>query len=204
MPSVLIADCDHGSLEPERELLEAAGVELRVGGGGDADVLIVQYATVDGALLDRMPRCRAVVRYGVGVDTIDLEAATARGVWVVNVPDYGTEEVADHAIALMLALLRGVVVLDRSVRAGDWADRAAGELRATGRTVRRRGVGPVEQLTPQERQTAQAVAAGRTTREAAAALFLSPKTVEFHLRNVYIKLGIHSREDLVRAMAEGV
>ena len=62
----------------------------------------------------------------------------------------------------------------------------------------------MEQLTPQERQTAQAVAAGRTTREAAAALFLSPKTVEFHLRNVYIKLGIHSRDELARAMAEGV
>jgi D-3-phosphoglycerate dehydrogenase / 2-oxoglutarate reductase len=111
MPSVLIADCDHASLDPERRLLEAAGVELRVGGGGDADVLVVQYATVDGALLDRMPSCRAVVRYGVGVDTVDVEAATARGVWVVNVPDYGTEEVADHTIALMLALLRGVVVL---------------------------------------------------------------------------------------------
>ena len=129
MASVLIADCDHGSVEPERSLLSAAGVELRVGGGGDADVLIVQYASVDGALLDRMPSCRAVVRYGVGVDTVDVEAATARGVWVVNVPDYGTAEVADHTLALMLALLRGVVVLDRSVRAGDWDDRAAGELR---------------------------------------------------------------------------
>jgi D-3-phosphoglycerate dehydrogenase / 2-oxoglutarate reductase len=129
MASVLIADCDHGSLAPERELLEAAGVELRVGGEGDADVLIVQYAGVDGALLDRMPSCRAVVRYGVGVDTVDVEAATARGVWVVNVPDYGTEEVADHTIALMLGLLRGVVVLDRSVRAGGWDDGAAGELR---------------------------------------------------------------------------
>ena len=60
----------------------------------------------------------------------------------------------------------------------------------------------VQQLTPQERQTAQLLAAGRTTREAAAALFLSPKTVEFHLRNVYIKLGIRSREELAHAMSE--
>jgi len=129
MPTVLIHDCDHASLEPERELLEPAGVELRVGGEGDADVLVVQYAHVDAAWLDRMPSCRAVIRYGVGVDTVDVEAATARGVWVVNVPDYGTAEVADHAVALVLALLRGVIVLDRSVRAGGWDDGAAGELR---------------------------------------------------------------------------
>ena len=98
MPTVLIADCDHGSIEPECRLLEPAGVEVRLGGGSDADVLIVQFARVDGPLLDRMPSCRAVIRYGVGVDTIDVDVATARGVWVVNVPDYGTDEVADHAL----------------------------------------------------------------------------------------------------------
>jgi D-3-phosphoglycerate dehydrogenase len=133
MATVLIADCDHGSTEPERRLLEAAGVEVHERGDGDADVLVVQYATVDAARLDGMPSCRAVVRYGVGVDTIDVQAATERGVWVVNVPDYGTDEVADHALALVLALLRGVVVLDRSVRAGGWDERAAGELRRLSR-----------------------------------------------------------------------
>ncbi len=82
----------------------------------------------------------------------------------------------------------------------------AGRCRArgTGRTPRRRDAGAVDLLTPQERQTAQPLAAGRTTREAAAALFLSPKTVEFHLRNVYIKLAIHSREEPARAMADEV
>ena len=129
MPAVLIADCDHDTLDPERRVLEPAGVELRLGGDGDADVLVVQYGRVDAARLDAMPSCRAVVRYGVGVDTVDVEAATARGIWVVNVPDYGTEEVADHAVALALALLRGVVFLDRSVRSGAWDDGAAGELR---------------------------------------------------------------------------
>jgi D-3-phosphoglycerate dehydrogenase len=133
MATVLIADCDHGTTDPERRILAAAGVEVREGADGDADILIVQYATVDAAWLDRMPSCRAVIRYGVGVDTIDVEAATARGVWVVNVPDYGTEEVADHALALILALLRGVAVLDRSVRAGAWDESAAGELRRLSR-----------------------------------------------------------------------
>jgi len=61
-----------------------------------------------------------VVRYGVGVDNVEVVAATERGVWVANVPDYGRDEVADHTLALALSLLRGVVVLDRSVRDGDW------------------------------------------------------------------------------------
>jgi D-3-phosphoglycerate dehydrogenase len=63
------------------------------------------------------------------VDNVDVEAATRRGVWVANVPDYGTAEVADHALALALALLRGVTVYDRSVRAGGWEYQDARPLR---------------------------------------------------------------------------
>jgi DNA-binding CsgD family transcriptional regulator len=64
----------------------------------------------------------------------------------------------------------------------------------------RRGSGVLGGLTPQERQIAVLLAAGQTTREAAVGLFLSPKTVEYHLRHVYLKLGIHSREDLATAI----
>ena len=74
-------------------------------------------------MLDALPTVELVVRYGVGVDNVDVEAATGRGVWVANVPDYGTDEVADHALALALALLRGVTCYDRSVRAGGWETR---------------------------------------------------------------------------------
>ena len=77
-----------------------------------------------------------------------------------------------------------------------WADHAATELDLTGERVPRRAVGGVASLTPQELQVALLLADGRTTREAAAALFLSPKTVEYHLRKVYTKLGIRSRDEL--------
>ena len=82
-----------------------------------------------------------------------------------------------------------------------WADRAFAELAATGQTLRRRDHTAVEELTPQELQISLLLTAGRTTREAASALFLSPKTVEYHLRHVYQKLGIHSRDELAHALA---
>jgi DNA-binding CsgD family transcriptional regulator len=82
-----------------------------------------------------------------------------------------------------------------------WADQAGAELAATGETARRRDASTLDDLTPQELQIARLLADGRTTREAAAAIFLSPKTVEYHLRNVYRKLGIGSRDELVESFA---
>jgi DNA-binding CsgD family transcriptional regulator len=81
-----------------------------------------------------------------------------------------------------------------------WADRAGAELAATGETRRPRDPSTVEELTPQELQIALLLTSGKTTREAAAALFLSPKTVEYHLRHVYQKLGVNSRDQLARIL----
>jgi DNA-binding NarL/FixJ family response regulator len=82
-----------------------------------------------------------------------------------------------------------------------WADRARAELAATGETRRARDRSTLDELTPQELQIAVLLTGGKTTREAAAALFLSPKTVEYHLHHVYQKHGIHSREELARVLA---
>jgi len=76
-----------------------------------------------------LPACRVVGRYGVGLDTIDLVTAAELGIAVVNVPDYCTDEVADHALGLILALTRGIVPLDRGVQAGTWDFRLAGRVR---------------------------------------------------------------------------
>jgi DNA-binding CsgD family transcriptional regulator len=87
--------------------------------------------------------------------------------------------------------------------AARWAERAAMELAATGETVHRRDADPRSSLTPQELQVSLLLVGGRTTRETAAALFLSPKTVEYHLRKVYTKLGIGSRSELAELLAPG-
>src|SRR2546430_16290329 len=76
----------------------------------------------------RLPALRVIATGSTGFDHIDTKAAERRRIWVCNVPEYCVEEVADSTIALLLALLRGVVVLDRSVRAGLWDDHAGGPL----------------------------------------------------------------------------
>lgn len=130
MPLVVITDCDHGTIAPEEAVLRAAGVEYQlhqvkteddvIAVARNADGILLQYAPITGRVLDALPRCRVAVRYGVGVDTIDLAAATERGVVVANVPDYCFEEVSDHALAMALALWRGVVYYDRAIRGGAW------------------------------------------------------------------------------------
>ena len=97
--------------------------------------------------------------------------------------------------------LRPALTEFEALGAVSWADRAATELEATGESVRRGDTVTVA-LTPQELQVCELLAEGKTTRETAAALFLSPKTVEYHLRKVYVKLSIRSRAELARAMED--
>ncbi|WP_241156221.1 C-terminal binding protein [Leucobacter chromiireducens] len=125
---VVITDCDHGNVEIERGVADRYGVELVVAScateadvieaGQGAAALLTQYAPVTARVLDALPDLVAVGRYGVGVDTVDVDAATARAIAVCNVPDYGTEDVSDHAIAHAVGLLRGLGALDRGMRRG--------------------------------------------------------------------------------------
>jgi D-3-phosphoglycerate dehydrogenase len=127
---VVITECDHDSFGAEHELAGAAGAELvltqsttsqeLVANAADADAILVQYAQITAEVMDALPRLRVVGRYGVGVDSVDVAAATERGIAVCNVPDYGTESVSDHAIGLALAAARGIPRLDRGLRAGSF------------------------------------------------------------------------------------
>ncbi len=97
--------------------------------------------------------------------------------------------------------LRGALDAFDELGAAPWAERARSELLATGERVRRRDPSTLDDLTPQELQVSLVLTSGHTTREAAAKLFLSPKTVEYHLRNTYRKLGIYSREELAEELS---
>ena len=123
---------DHGfpNLRHEEAALTAAGSALVVAqcktpddviaAARDADALLVQWAPVNAAVIAALTRCRIIVRYGIGYDNVDLAAAKARGIPVCNVPDYGVNEVAEHAVSLALALARQLPQIDARLRAGTW------------------------------------------------------------------------------------
>jgi D-3-phosphoglycerate dehydrogenase len=119
-------------LEQARELLAGSGVSVESSApqwSGDDVVGLLSWEPVTAADIGRLPSLRVIATPSVGVDHLDVEAATGSGVWVCNVPDYCVDEMADHALTLLLSLVRGVVELDRNVRAGGWDHEAAGPLR---------------------------------------------------------------------------
>jgi len=135
---VLIADFDYGNVDIEHRILEDAGLEVVeaqcrteeevVEAGRGVSALLTQYAPITARVLAELPDLQMVGRYGVGYDVVDVAAARERGVWVANVPDYGTEEVAAHALSMALALLRHLPLYDRAVRDGRWHPASTGPL----------------------------------------------------------------------------
>ncbi len=135
---VVVTDYEYETLKWEREQVEAVGAGLvacqcnseeeLIENGKDADALLVQYASISRKVMENLGRCQVIVRYGVGVDNIDIESATDYGIAVVNVPDYGLNEVADHTMALLLASSRKLLQFDKSVKQGTWNYRIAQPL----------------------------------------------------------------------------
>jgi D-3-phosphoglycerate dehydrogenase len=153
-PLAVVCGLDHVSLTEEEEVFARAGVRLQTVVArtdveylercADADALLIQYGDLSRRVFEGLPRVRVVVRYGVGVDGIDLAAATDHGVPIVNVPDYGTDEVANHAVALLLALARKLARLDRQTRSGGWDVFRVGPVaRLGGQTVGILGCGRI-------------------------------------------------------------
>ena len=135
-PTVAITDSDLASTEDERVLREAGLTAVRLQASTEdgliaalsrlpADALIVQWAPVTAAVLDAAPGCRFISRLGIGIDMIDIAAATRRGVAVANTPDYCVDEVVAHTLAMALWLVRGLGRFDAAVRDGEWAAAAA-------------------------------------------------------------------------------
>ncbi len=127
-PKVAIVGTRFSDFDLEREML--GDVELTFGPGRSkaeildvaesADVILAGAAPVFDADTLAALKCRAIVRLGVGVDTVDLDSARALGMWVVSVPDYGTDAVALHTVTLVLACLRRLTQADRQMRDGSW------------------------------------------------------------------------------------
>jgi len=129
---VLVADPDYDLAEIAEILEGVADVEAaRAPWEGDdvVGLLVGPDQPVGAEELERLPALKIVATCSVGFDHIDTAAAADRAVWVSNVPDYCVEEMADSSLALLLALMRGVVALDRSVREGRWDHTVAGPLR---------------------------------------------------------------------------
>jgi len=138
-PIIAVTDSVFPSLDPAMKALARVNPEMRMSkstGADDilavarnADAILVTYAKLPAELLAQLTRCKAIGRFGLGVDNIDVPAASARGIVVTYVPDYCMQEVSDHAMALLLALARKVPFSNKLVQAGRWEMPAVAPLR---------------------------------------------------------------------------
>lgn len=129
-PLIAVTDSPFPSLDPAKAALARVDPELRMAKSAsaedilavarDADAILVTYAKLPGDLLRQLTRCKAIGRFGLGVDNIDIAAAAELGITVTYVPDYCMHEVSDHAMALLLALARKIPLSNKLVQAGRW------------------------------------------------------------------------------------
>lgn len=163
MSVVAITDYTFPSLELEEAIIRAAGAEIHAGNSKeipklatlvrDADAVITQFAPINAEVIAAMQNARVIVRYGIGVDNVDLEAAKGKGIPVCNVPDYCIDEVADHTLAFILGMTRQVVANTNLIHEGKWG-------LAT----------PIDQMRNLRDQTVGIVGFGRIGREVASRL----------------------------------
>ena len=153
---ILITDYVWASIEPERQVLAEVGAELIAAETGDAAELQVLAPMMDGILTCWNPvrepviaaakQCQIIARYGIGLDNIDVDVATAHGVVVTNVPAYCIDEVSDHAMGLLLACARKIPRFDRAVRSDVWDQNIGPEMRRIrGKTLGIVGFGRIGQ-----------------------------------------------------------
>lgn len=150
-PSLDIERSILGAIDADVTAMQAAKDEELLDAVGEADALLVCYAPVTRRVIERAERCRIIARYGIGVNNVDVGAASARGIIVTNVPDYCLEEVSDHALAMLLDCARRITFLDRRVRAGRWqAKDAVPTFRLRGQTLGLIGFGRIPRLLAQK------------------------------------------------------
>jgi D-3-phosphoglycerate dehydrogenase len=159
-PVIAVTDSPCPSLDPAKAALQRVDPELRMAKSPsaddilavarDADAILVTYAKLPGELLRQLTRCKAIGRFGLGVDNIDIKSAAELGIMVTYVPDYCMHEVSDHAMALLLALARKIPLSNKLVQAGRWEMPAVVPIhRLAGRVLGLVGFGNIPRaLTP--------------------------------------------------------
>ncbi|AIY06657.1 dehydrogenase [Planococcus sp. PAMC 21323] len=161
---VVVTDYEYSTFAPEEEVLSKLGIELEfaqcktedevIEACKDADALINQYAPISRNVIEKLEKCKVISRYGVGFNTIDVDAATEKGIIVSNVTDYCLDEVSNHAIALILSNARKVTQLNNAVKRGNWDFKVAVPIyRLKGRTLGLVGFGNIPQLVAKKVQT---------------------------------------------------
>ena len=126
MKKVVITDYQYSNIDAERKIVSDAGFELYdyqlrspetvVPVVEDANAIITQYACITEKVINSLRHCEVIVRYGIGINNVDIQSAARKGIYVCNVPDYGIEEVSDHAIAMMLGLGKKIPVLTNAFK----------------------------------------------------------------------------------------
>ncbi|MDE0400426.1 MAG: C-terminal binding protein [Candidatus Poribacteria bacterium] len=155
---IFITDYAWSSIEPERQVLAKVGAELIAAEPGDAvelqtlalaplmDGILTCWNPVREPIIAAAKKCQIIARYGIGLDNIDVEAATERGIIVTNVPAYCIDEVSDHAIGLLLACARKISRFDWAIRSGVWDQNIGPEMhRIRGKTLGVVGFGRIGQ-----------------------------------------------------------
>jgi D-3-phosphoglycerate dehydrogenase len=163
--TVILTDFGEADWDLETQVLRESGLDLNlirletkapeqlIPQVSSADALLVQWATINSSVIEAMPRCKVISRYGIGVDMIDLDAASQRGVIVANVHDYCIEEVSTQTIGFLIDLNRHTVRMNEHVRAGRWGSAPApygAPRRLKGQTLGIIGMGNIGRVVAQK------------------------------------------------------
>lgn len=127
---IVVTDDRYGTYEIEKNILNEINADITVYDMLDqkeapqvlrnADAVLVNLFPMERSVIEPLERCRIISRFGVGYDNVDVQAATEKGIWVSNVPDYAMEDVSDHALSLLLACIRRLTFRDKGIREGGW------------------------------------------------------------------------------------
>ena len=204
-PLVAVADSVFPNLDLAEAVLSEVKAELRLADeptpeailevAREADGMLVTYAQITGDIIRQLSRCRIIARFGIGVDNVDIEAATEMGIVVTKVPDYCIDEVSDHSLALLMALARKIPYSNQLTHSGEWKMPAVVPLyRLRGRTLGLVGFGQIPRMLAPKAQALglQVVAYDPYVSEEAMAALEVEKIAFDQLLNVSDYISVHA------------